>query len=111
MPNRIIVSLAEDPDGLGDEFAAWMHHHAETAVQYRGIEASQYFRLEPANQVGLPDRPGSPQYRNLIIYEVSEDYERPDPDAPLPDPPGGLGPNRPAIFLFEPISERYVATD
>lgn len=106
MSNRIVFVLSEDPEGLGDDLAEWTIEHARELVEVPGILSAQVFRVDP-RQFKRIAGPETPDYRHLTLVEIADDFPGPDPSAPLPVPPGGIGPNRPASFIFASTSEVF----
>lgn len=106
MATKLLIVLSEDPPTDAEEYAAWNADHVEVMSMLPGIRSAQSFRVDETFEALMGERPETPRYRTLNIFEVDEDFPGPRPGTPIPDQPGGIGPNRPAPFMFVATTEK-----
>ncbi|WP_375387581.1 hypothetical protein [uncultured Amnibacterium sp.] len=107
MPKHILVVLSADPPEMSAEMEAWSKEHIVHMVETPTFKNAQAFRFHQEHTFAFPETvPTRPPYQNLVIYEIPEEevdaFLHPNLSdmAPPPQPPGGIGPNRPDGYLF-----------
>ena len=107
MARKLLIVLSEDAAGHEEAYAAWNAEHVEVMALLPGIRSAQAFHIDAAFEEVIGERPETPRYRHLNVFEVDEDFPGPRPGTPVPDQPGGTRPNRPAPFLFVAVTDEH----
>ncbi|MFT4212894.1 MAG: hypothetical protein QM626_13605 [Microbacterium sp.] len=107
MRKKLLIVLSEDAPGHEEEYATWNAEHIEVMSMLPGIISAQAFRADAAFEEAMGERSHTPRYRHLNVFEVDADFPGPRAGTPLPDQPGGTGPNRPAPFMFVAVTDEF----